>query len=273
MTAGNSTVKSVPFKPRKPYDGFPLFAHKVYWAKKVKGRFVYFRKWRDDPDGKLSLEDWYKRKDDLEAGRRPARQGQWAVADALDHFHEAKRMQMEAGELTRRTFDEYVATCKRISEHFGSSVAVADLTPADFADYRAKIAKRWGPARLGTEIQRVRTTFKFQFDNRHIDQPVQFGSEFKKPSKKVERLLRSRNKHRQFSREEILSLLDEASLHLRAMILLGVNGGMGNTDVAELTLVLGKQALETGWLDYPRQKTGIDRRIPLWPETREAMRK
>ncbi|HEY2415583.1 MAG TPA: hypothetical protein VGI40_25295 [Pirellulaceae bacterium] len=30
--------------------------------------------------------------------------------------------------------------------------------------------------------------------------------------------------------------------------------------------------LETGWLDFPRIKTGIERKIPLWPETIEALK-
>ena len=30
--------------------------------------------------------------------------------------------------------------------------------------------------------------------------------------------------------------------------------------------------MKGGWLDYARQKTGISRRIPLWPETVEAIK-
>jgi integrase len=30
--------------------------------------------------------------------------------------------------------------------------------------------------------------------------------------------------------------------------------------------------LDRGWLNYPRPKTGVDRRIPLWPETVEALK-
>src|SRR5262249_51199992 len=30
--------------------------------------------------------------------------------------------------------------------------------------------------------------------------------------------------------------------------------------------------LDAGWLDYPRPKTGVPRRIPLWPETVAAVR-
>ena len=50
---------------------------------------------------------------------------------------------------------------------------------------------------------------------------------------------------------------------LRAMILLGINGGLGNTDIGELR----ESAIEGEWLVYPRVKTHADRRIPLWPET------
>jgi integrase len=54
------------------------------------------------------------------------------------------------------------------------------------------------------------------------------------------------------------------------MILLGINGGLGNTDCA--TLPLSALNLETGWLDFPRIKTGIERKISLWSETIEALK-
>jgi integrase len=56
----------------------------------------------------------------------------------------------------------------------------------------------------------------------------------------------------------------------RACILLGINCGFGQADCAELqTSALN---LETGWIDFPRPKTGISRRCPLWPETVAAIR-
>jgi integrase len=54
------------------------------------------------------------------------------------------------------------------------------------------------------------------------------------------------------------------------MALLGLNGGLGNTDCA--TLPQNAIDLAGGWIDFPRPKTGIERRIPLWPETVEALR-
>lgn len=68
---------------------------------------------------------------------------------------------------------------------------------------------------------------------------------------------------------EIRKLLKKAKPTLKAMILLGCNGGLGNRDVALLPLT----ALDVvgGWLNYPRPKTGVDRRIPLWKETIESL--
>lgn len=57
---------------------------------------------------------------------------------------------------------------------------------------------------------------------------------------------------------------------LEAMLLLGVNGGQGNEDVC--TLPISALDLKNGWLDFHRGKTGIPRRIPLWPETIDALR-
>ena len=65
-------------------------------------------------------------------------------------------------------------------------------------------------------------------------------------------------------------ILDKAGIPLKAMILLGINAGLGNTDIAKLPSSAVDLARE--WLDYPRPKTGIERRCPLWPETVAALR-
>jgi integrase len=54
------------------------------------------------------------------------------------------------------------------------------------------------------------------------------------------------------------------------MILLGINCGFGNADCG--TLPLSAVDLDGAVIDYPRPKTGIPRRCPLWPETVQAFR-
>lgn len=56
---------------------------------------------------------------------------------------------------------------------------------------------------------------------------------------------------------------------LRAMILLGVNRGYGNTDCG--TLPLSALDLKNYWINYHRPKTGITWRNPLWSETVAAL--
>jgi integrase len=103
-----------------------------------------------------------------------------------------------------------------------------------------------------------------------IDRPVRLGSTFKKPARKVIRKARYAAGSKEIGAAGIRKLIDVAGIPLKAMILLGINCGFGQSDVASLPVVA--LDLDGGWLDYPRPKTGIHRRCPLWPETVEAIR-
>ena len=63
-----------------------------------------------------------------------------------------------------------------------------------------------------------------------------------------------------FTAMEAHSLINRADEVLHPMILLGIYGGMGNTDVAELPL--DAVDLHEGWIDYPRPKTEVPRPLP-----------
>jgi integrase len=132
------------------------------------------------------------------------------------------------------------------------------------------MAKNWGPHRLKKLIQCVRSVFKHCVDSGLIDRPVRFGPGFKRPTLKVLRLHRAGQGPKLFTAEEVRRLLAAAGVQLRAMMLLGVNCGFGNANVG--LLPLAALDLDGGWADYPRPKTGIPRRCPLWPETVEAIR-
>jgi integrase len=123
-------------------------------------------------------------------------------------------------------------------------------------------------------MTRTRSIFKFAYDDGLIEHPVKFGKGFEKP--KREAIDRERQKQRQkngerfFEAEEIRQLLAKASQPLKAMILLAVNCAYGQTDLANLPLSVIN--LETGWVDYARLKTSVERRAWLWPETVAAIR-
>lgn len=160
---------------------------------------------------------------------------------------------------------------------------MSDLDPDDFADLRKRLAKKWGPVTLGNVIQRVRVVFKFGWDNGLIDRPVRYGQGFKRPSRKVVRIDRARKGPKLFTADEVRALAEgalvvgtdgpalvRAGVQLRAMVLLGINCGFGNADCGRLPL--SAVDLDAGMIDFPRPKTGIPRRCPLWPETVSALR-
>ena len=268
-TSGKSAAVSKPSKPSKPYPDFPLFARSDgRWAKKIRGKMHYFGPWAD-PDAALAK--YMAEKDALHAGRKPREATDGiTVKELCNRFLNAKRALVESGELTNRSWEDYKAVCDLLVPHFGKARLVNDLDPDDFAALRRKWAKKWGPVTLGNVIQRARVVFKFAFDDGLIDRPVRYGQAFKRPSRKVVRIDRAKKGPKLFAAGEIRRLLDAAGPTMKAMVLLGVNCGFGNADCGRLPQ--SAVALESGVIDFPRPKTGIPRRCPLWPETIEAIR-
>jgi len=259
-------------KPDKPHPDFPLFPHGCgYWAKKIKGKCHYFGKW-DDPQAALEL--WLQQKDDLLAGRSPrvsrTSRGGLTVRELVNKFMNAKRRQVAAGDLTTRSWQDYHGTCARLVKAFGVSRVVSDLHAEDFARLRDTIVKTRAGIATGNEIQRVRTVFKYGYDNHLFDTPVRYGTAFNKPSARTLRLERHSKGPRMYLAADLRKIVAAAGVPLKAMILLGVNCGFGNGDCGGLTQAAVD--LDGGWVTYPRPKTGVQRRCWLWPETVEALK-
>jgi integrase len=256
-------------KPSKPYPEFPLFPHATRrWAKKIRGKMHYFGPW-DDPDG--ALEKYNEQKDALHEGRKPRPdQTGITVKDVANAWLNHKDDKVKASELSPRTRAKYQDVAVLVVKQFGKSRVVADLGPDDFAALKNRMARKWGALRVRDVIQHVRSIFKYAFDTELIDRPIRFGPGFARPSNKTLRLERARRGSRLFTPPQIRALIRQTSVPMRAMILLGINAGFGNADCS--TLPLASVNLAAGWIDYPRPKTGLPRRCPLWPETVAALR-
>jgi integrase len=296
----NSRKGKATDKPPKPYKDFPLFPHDSgRWAKKIRGRLHYFGRWgRKQGDRIVHVEDvaasaqdavdlYNEQRDDLYAGRvpRPKEDQCFTLRQLCNEFLTAKMNLVESGELSRHTHADYERACGQMINHFGRSRRVDDLRPDDFETFRKKLAGQMSVVTLGNVINRCRIILKWASDQKKIATPVHFGQSFDKPAAKVLRRARNTAGKRMFEAHELRLLLTalegkqrqnepdrdvNADPVMRAMVLLGVNGGLGNTDIANLP----QSAIDfnNGWLDYPRPKTEIRRRIPLWPETLAALR-
>ena len=255
----------------KPYPEFPLTAHPSgRWCKKRKGKQHYFG----------PLVDWnaalerYKREwpyilDGREHPPVDAENG-CTLAALCNSFLNAKRRAVDAGELSPRSWEDYHKTTDTLIAQFGRQRRVDDLRSDDFGKLRAKWANRLGVVSLRNEVNRARVVFKFAADQRLIERPVHFGQSFDRPSAKMLRKARNEAGPKMFTAEEIRRILGEADPTLKAMIFLGCNCGFGNTDIASLPQAVVD--LDAGWIEFPRPKTEIPRRCPLWTETVGALR-
>jgi len=255
----------------KPRPDFPLFPHATgRWAKKIHQKLHYFGPTAGDPKGQAALERWLEHKDDLLAGRTPRPKTAGAtLRDLANRFLTAKKQLADIGEITIRTYLDYFTTCQQIVAIMGKDKPLTDLGGDDFDHLRRCLAKPRGPVALGNEINRVRILFKFGHDAGLLTSRVCYGASFKRPSKKVIRIARAKAGPRMFEAAELRAILKAASMPIRAMAWLGINCGFGNADCAKLPIKAVD--LQSAWVRFPRPKTGIDRRCPLWPETTAAL--
>jgi integrase len=255
-------------KPLKPYDGFHLFPHATKrWAKKIRGKFHYFGPW-DNPDA--ALQKYLDQRDDLHAGRSPRTPGDGiSIADLCNQFLNSKRLLLNSGELSEKTFQIYFRACHVIVDAFGKNRLVDDIVAGDFEKLRSTLAETLGPGSLSLQITCIKMVFKYAYDQGLTDRPIRYGQSFNRPSRKVLRENRNKNGELMFEAGQILQILDAADPVLKAMVFLGINCGFGNTDVSSLP----EEAIDfqNGWVVFPRPKTAIRRRIPLWKETVDAL--
>lgn len=261
----------------KPYPDFPLYPHRSgKWAKKIKGKTVYFGV-HSDPDAALAEYLTYKAKLDAsmrlpslsELPRHSALNPPLTLRQAADRFVEAKRKAVEREELSNRTLDELRRTSDKFCEIIGPDVAITQIGPEQFAKFRDARAATMNVVSIGNEITRIRSWWKWLHGSKHLKQSPDFGPEFRKPSARILRRHRKATGKKLFAADDIVSLIDEAGTALRAMIYLGINCGFGPGDCSHIPV--SAIDLQSGWIDFPRPKTEVDRLCPLWPESIEAM--
>ncbi len=270
-------------KPAKPSPSFPLTPHNNgQWCKKIRGKVYFFGVW-EDPDA--ALQRYLRAAAELHAGRQPrptiSAEGV-TVKQVCNHYLTFQIQKLDAGDISPRWFED----CRRVVESFARSVGpgrlVSDLVPDDFQQYRQSVirhglngkTKGLGAHALTRCITVIRSIFKYAYEIDLIDKPMKYGKGLEKPSvrakRKAQRSAELANGKRLFSPSQVRAMLEAANAPLRAMILLGINGGFGNADCARLPI----SAVDFGRavIEFDRPKTGVERVVPLWPETAEALR-
>lgn len=269
-----ATVKKQ--KPKKPYPTYPLTAHpNGQWCKKIRGKLYFFGVWADP---QAALDGYLVVKDDLHAGRTPRPRtlsdSGLTIKDACNAFLSWQNDKLETGEIGARWFED----CRSIIADFARSIGrerpADDLQPLDFQHFRAKLSKRLGVHALRRHIIAIKSVFRYAYDMDLIEHPVKFGREFEIPTttqqRKAKQQAEVENGKKLFTREELREIIEQADqVVLKATIFLGINGGFGNTDCASLPR--SSVDLTNAIIVNARPKTGVERVVPLWPETIRAL--
>ncbi|MCZ6654329.1 MAG: tyrosine-type recombinase/integrase [Planctomycetota bacterium] len=215
---------------------------------------------------------------DLHAGRAPQPEKLtgtgFTVKNACNAFLSWQAAKLEAGEIGGRWFEDCRCILKEFAQGVGKHRTVLDLCPADFQRYRSRLTKRLGVYALRRHITAIKSVFKYAYDMGLVEQPMRFGRGFDPPSAAQQRKAKQKaeltNGKKLFTRDEMIRILDSCTDGvLRAAILLGINGGFGNTDCA--TLPTQAVDLNGGIISYARPKTGVQRVLPVWRETVSAL--
>lgn len=267
-------------KPKKPHSTFPLTAHpNGQWCKKILGKLHFFGVWADP---EAAHQNYLRIAEDLHAGREPAVAaiGELTIKELGNQFLFYQMQRVESGQIGGRWFED----CRRVIRQFARSVGTArpvnSLNADDFLHYRRLIARHGlrGTAPLGVHaitraIVAIQGMFKWGVQTGVLEQLPRYGHAFAKPSAADVRRSRAKRERetgkKMFAAEQIRLLLGSASVGLKAAILLGINGGFGNTDCAALPLAAVD--LAHGIIDFERPKTAVRRIVPLWPETVAAL--
>lgn len=214
-----------------------MYLHKKsgLWAAYLNGRTVYL-------DG-----DKQRAKEALAAltlGQRPAT---WSVDWDYLVNHWLAAQEKRIGRITKRSFDDYQRFGKRLLKIVGRKSAVDHTNLHEISFDGAPVTRK-------NDIIYLRALL-----NHGVHHGLITNRPFNLEGPKMIEV-------RRYRAQKGIKLFDAATCrqlieHGGTWILFGLNGALGSEDLVHLP------AIEDGWLNYPRPKTGIERRIPLWPET------
>lgn len=286
MPTPANTPSSHPDLPPTPDPYGPglirLTAHRgtQKWVKKHAGKRHYFAP-LNQPG--LAITEYIRRWPAIINPAQPTAE-QLTLAASLVAFLDDRARRLAAGELSRSRFDHYCHTLKAITAHLPGGRTIAQVSPPEWAGAIAAAFGHYTPVTRNIAIQEIRTALRWA--DRNLGATINTGDALRPVPARI------RRKHTRLKGPQLVSAGQIRKLMktidamesdgradsdlTRAAILLAINAGMRQSDIAQLTPAAYRRAESTkdgvrGWLIEPRPKTEAPRRCPLWPETADAI--
>lgn len=280
----------------KPRPSFPLTPYKDGWCKKIGGRVVHVCGHLPPAEAERV---WEKRATELRekyetSDYSPPPGSDVTLAEIVGQWLSYQRGRAHAGDLNPASY----ARCRRAAEILIRAIdkrtEVSTLRPDHFMRVRAAVdAGGTGKANRLQLLVTIKGCFSLAADEDWIDRPVKFGNRFLADL----RTPVGAPAGKRFAREECRAMLRTAgrlvaasetalarraryrsalgrslgsNIQVRAMLWLALNGGYHGSELAELR----RDSIDRRHhrIDQHRGKTEAPHRVPLWPETRLALR-
>jgi len=243
-------------------DKFPLTLHTTgQYCKKIQGKMYYF-----GSDKKQALERYLDQATYLHGGRnliQKASNGNMTLRELCTLYLQYQQSKVKANELSAKHHNDQISSLKRLMSFLGDDRKIKDISTLDLQRYRRRLQDGYGSAcRLNLHISIMKAMFHWARKNDILENIPN-----------IDAISRGKVAYQEkftFNSEHVKRLLTAADIKMRAMIWLGLNCGFGCTDCAQLKWK--DLDFENNRVRLARNKTGIPRNLPLWPETIQALR-
>ena len=244
-------------------DKFPLTLHPTgQYCKRVNGKLYYF-----GSDKNYALERYLSQASYLHGNKEQIQKksdGDMTLKELCNLYLQYQYLKVQANSLTARHHNEQIASLKKFMSFLGQSRKIDEISTLDLQSYRRKLQQTYSTAhRMNLHISIMKAMFHWAKKNEVLNSIPN-----------IDAVSRGKIIHKQrltFLSEDIRQLLDTADIKMQAMIWLGINCGFGCTDCAELKW--SNLDFINGRVKLARNKTGILRDLPLWPETIEGIKR
>jgi integrase len=244
-------------------DKFPLTLHATgQYCKKIQGKMYYF-----GADRKQALERYLDQATYLHGGRnliQKASSGNMTLEELCTLYLHYQQSKVKANGLSAKHHNDQISSLKKFMAFLGHDRKIKNISTLALQRYKRKLRGDYGSVcRLNLHISILKAMFHWARKNDILENIPNIDAISRNKVVYQEKFT--------FNSEYIKRLLAAADIKMRAMIWLGLNCGFGCTDCAQLK-----------WKDLDfvnnrvrlaRNKTGIPRNLPLWPETIQALRK
>jgi len=244
-------------------DKFPLTLHKTgQYCKKVKGKIYYF-----GTDKKMALQRYYNQAAFLHAGKAinlKLKSEALSLKIVCNLYLDHQELRATTKEIKQRHVYGQTLILRSFTKFIGPNCQLCDVSTMDLQNYRRKLIKaKKSPNTINNHIATIKALYNWALDNEIVSSTPNLRAIKKVTTSKADKPI--------YNMAQIEKLLRSANEQMKAMIWLGLNCGFGCTDCAQLKW--GNIDLKKSRVVFPRGKTGVNRNLPLWPETIDALRK